>query len=162
MVFGVIIKSFQFLWASSCIANPEIESEDMLKAVLHALASSNNSETPFLVVLILTVWDDTPWNSASIRGHRNISTLIRIPNGHMRCVPTHRQSDDTAATPHRAKWPGEIVLISNEAHREQYLDQSKTHRILALAIQDVCQMTPALSEFFPRTNTSSQGTLPQN
>jgi hypothetical protein len=39
-VFGAIINSFQFRWTSSCIASPEYEHEDMLKAVLHALASS--------------------------------------------------------------------------------------------------------------------------
>ena len=39
-VFGAIINSFQFRWTSSCIANPEYEPENMLKAVLHALESS--------------------------------------------------------------------------------------------------------------------------
>ncbi len=67
----------------------------MLNAVQHALSSSDRSETPFLIVLILSVWDDIPWNSASIRGHKNMKTLIWIPTGHMRFVPVHRQSDDT-------------------------------------------------------------------
>jgi len=65
-VFGEIINSFQFRWISSCIANPEYEPGDMLKAVLHALASSERNETSFLLVLIILIWDDTPWNSASI------------------------------------------------------------------------------------------------
>ena len=64
LVFGAIIKSFQFRWTSSCIANPEKEFEDMLKAVLRALASSGSIDMPFLVVLILPVSDQTPWNSA--------------------------------------------------------------------------------------------------
>ena len=38
--FRAIINSFQFRWTSSCIANLEYEPEDMLKADLHALASS--------------------------------------------------------------------------------------------------------------------------
>ena len=54
-VFGAITDSFQFRWISSCIANPECEPEDMLKAVTHALASSESSATPFQVVLILPV-----------------------------------------------------------------------------------------------------------
>jgi hypothetical protein len=62
--FGAIINSFNFRWAGSCVANPEYEPEDMLKAVLHALASSESSETSFMVVLIHPVWDDAPWNSA--------------------------------------------------------------------------------------------------
>ena len=55
----------------------------------------------------------------------------------------------------------ELVLVSNEAGKEQYLDLSKIHIILAPAIQDVCQMTPALAKSFPRTNANSQGVLPQ-
>jgi len=93
------------------------------------------------------------------RGHRNKSTLIRIPTDHMRFVPTHRQSDDTTATLPPAKWPVEMVLLSNETGREQYLYQPMIHKITALAIQDVCQMTPELTKFFPRTNTNSQGAL---
>jgi hypothetical protein len=42
-VFGAIINSFKFRWSGYCIANPEYELEDMLKAVLHALASSESS-----------------------------------------------------------------------------------------------------------------------
>ena len=66
----------------------------MLKAVLHAPSSSEVHDTPFPVVLILLVWDDTPWNSAAVRGHHNMSTLIRIPAGHMRFVSAHKQSDE--------------------------------------------------------------------
>jgi len=36
---GAIIDSFLYLWTNSCIANPEYEPEDMLKTVLHAIAS---------------------------------------------------------------------------------------------------------------------------
>jgi hypothetical protein len=54
-VFGAIMNFFQFRWTSSCIVNLEYKLEDMLKAALCALASSESSETPFLVVLILLV-----------------------------------------------------------------------------------------------------------
>ena len=43
-----------------CIAIPEYEPKDILKAVLDALASSESLDTPFLVVLILPVWEDIP------------------------------------------------------------------------------------------------------
>jgi len=76
----------------------------MLKAVLHALSSSEVQDTPFLAVLILSVWEDTPWNSAAIRGHHNMSTLIRIPVGHMRFVPAHKQSDETIPVLSPVKW----------------------------------------------------------
>jgi hypothetical protein len=73
-IFGAVINSFLFRWTSSCIANPEYDLEDMLKAVLHALASSECTDIPFIVVIILPFWDDTytPWNSAAIRDHGNM------------------------------------------------------------------------------------------
>jgi hypothetical protein len=106
----------------------------MLKAVLHALTSSDSNEISFLVVLVLPLWNDTPWNAASIRDHRNMGTLIRIPVGHMRFVPTRRQSDDLTASLPPAKWPMEGVLISSEAARENCLDQARIRRILSRAI----------------------------
>ena len=39
-IFGATTDSFRYRWTGSCIANPEYEPEDMLKAVLHALSSS--------------------------------------------------------------------------------------------------------------------------
>ena len=77
--FGVVVNSFRFRRTSSCVATPEYYPEDMLKAVLHTLASSKCTYTPFLVVMILPVWDDTPWISTVIRDHGNMSTLIHIP-----------------------------------------------------------------------------------
>ena len=96
-IFGAITDSFLYRWTGSCIANPEYEPKDMRKAVLHALVSLELPNTPFLVVLILPVWEDTPWNSAAIRGQHNMSTLIRIPAGHMRFVLAYKESDE--ATP---------------------------------------------------------------
>ena len=90
-----------------------------------------------------------------------IYTLIRIPIGHMRFVLAHRQSVDMTATLPPAKWLVELVLISNKAGREKYLDLASIHKILSSAIQDVCHMTPALTKFFPRTNNTSPGALPQ-
>ena len=46
--FGAITDSFLSGWTGSCIANPKYELEDMLKAVLHSLASSVAPATPFL------------------------------------------------------------------------------------------------------------------
>jgi len=91
--FGAILDSL-YRWTASCIANPEYEPEDMLKVVLQALASSEYTDAPLLVVMVLPLWDDSPWTSKAIRGHTNMSTLIRIPAGHMRFVPAHKQADD--------------------------------------------------------------------
>jgi len=54
-MFGAITDSFRYRWTGSCIATTKYEPEDMLKAVLHALSSSEVRDTPFLVVLILPV-----------------------------------------------------------------------------------------------------------
>ena len=67
--FGAILNSFRYRWTASCMANPEYEPEDMLHAVLHALASSEHTYAPFLVVMTLPVWDDSPWTSQAIREH---------------------------------------------------------------------------------------------
>ena len=59
-VFGATTNSFRYRWTGSCIANPKYELEDILKAALHALSSSEVQDIPFLVVLILPVWEDAP------------------------------------------------------------------------------------------------------
>ena len=102
-VFGAIHNSYGYRWTGSCIGNPEYEQDDMRQAVLtlHALASSLETDTAFLAILILPVWEGTPWAAASIKGHQNIRTLIRIPAGHMRFVPWHQQSDSDPTTLHR-------------------------------------------------------------
>ncbi len=69
---------------------PEYEPDDILKAVLHALASFEYRDNPFLVAMILPVWDDTPCNVAAVRGHGNIITHNQIPAGQMRFVPAHK------------------------------------------------------------------------
>ena len=89
----------------------------MLKAVLHALSSSEAQDAPFLVVMILPIWEDIPGNSAVICDHHNMSTLIRIPAGHMRFVTAHKQSDEANPVLSPAKWPVDLVLIANDKGR---------------------------------------------
>ena len=86
----------------------------MLKAALHALASSESPNNPFLVVLFLPLWEDTPWNCSAIRGHHNMPTLIRIPAGQMRFVPAHKQSDEATSVLSLAKLPVNFFLIAND------------------------------------------------
>ena len=42
-----------------------------------------------------------------------MSTLIRIPAGHMRFVPAHKQSNEATHVLSLAKWPVDFVLIAN-------------------------------------------------
>ena len=95
----------------------------MLKAVIHALSSSESQDTSFLVVLILPVWEDIPWNSAAIRDHHNMSSLIRIPAGFMRFVFAHKQSDEADPVLSPAKWPVEFVLVTSDKGRETFVCQ---------------------------------------
>jgi len=73
-VFGALNDAFSYKLTGSCTANPEYDPEDMRKAILHALAASKDSTTPFRVVLVLPVWEDTPWYSAAIRSYPNLGT----------------------------------------------------------------------------------------
>jgi len=134
-VFGAIIDSFRYHWTGSCIANSEYKPEDMLKAVLHALGSSESLDTLFLVVMILLVWEDTPWNSTAIRGRHNMSNLIRIPAGHMRFVPAHKQSDEGTPVLSLAKRPLKFVLIiATDTFWETFVSHDRIHQILSPAI----------------------------
>ncbi len=102
----------------------------MRRAVLHALASSTDSQVPFLTVLVLPVWEDTPWNAASIRGHPNMTTLVCIPAGHFRFVPAHQRTDADTPAVSPARWPVELVLISNEEGRNHFLDHHRIDTVL--------------------------------
>ena len=115
--FGGLHDAFNYGLTGWCTANPEYDPGDGRKAILHALALSTDTTTPFLVVMVLPVWEDTPWYSAAIRSHASLETLIQIPAGHMRFVPAHKQTDsDTTSLP-PAKWLAELVLISSEEGR---------------------------------------------
>jgi len=101
---------FSYRLIGSCTANPKYDSGDMRRAILHALASSTETTTHLLVVMVLPIWEDTPWYSAAIRSHNNLETLIQIPAGHMRFVPAHKQANgDTTSLP-PAKWRVESIL----------------------------------------------------
>ncbi len=87
-----------------------------------------------MVVLILPIWEDSPWNSAAIRGHPTMSTLNRIPAGHMRFVPSHTQSDEASHVLSPEKWPLEFVLIDNAKGRETFNCHDRIQHILGPAI----------------------------
>jgi hypothetical protein len=97
VAFGALHKAFSYRLTGSCTANPEYDPEDMRKAVMHTLSSSEDNKTPFLVVLVLPVWEDTPWTSAGIRSHRNLKTLIQIPQ--TTCDSSQPINKRTAAQP---------------------------------------------------------------
>jgi len=88
--FGALHDSYSYRWTGSFPVTPKSEIDEMRKTVLQTLASPTDTLTIFLVVLFLPVWEDTPWNAASISDHENMTTLIHLPAGHMRFIPTHK------------------------------------------------------------------------
>ena len=140
--FGAIHDAFDFRWAGSCLCNPEYEPADMHKAVTHALACSESSETPLLVVLILQAWEDSPWQAESIRQHPHMETLLRLEKGHLKVIP-HDKQLDAALQPNLltpADWPVEMIIIANKKGRDAFLDTHRLHRILVPALREVCQV----------------------
>jgi len=98
--FEALHDAFSYRLTGSCTTNPEYDPGDMRKAILHALASFTYTTIPFLVLMALPAWEDTPWYSATIRSHVNLEKLIQIPAGHMRFVPAQKQTDgDTTSLP---------------------------------------------------------------
>ncbi len=65
-IFGALFDAYIYRWTSSCLANPEYEAADMRKTILHALDCATSSENPFLDVLILPAWEDSPWRTHDI------------------------------------------------------------------------------------------------
>ncbi len=78
-----------------------------------------------------------------------MSTLIRIPTGHMRFVSAHRQADDAFMELKPTKWLVYLVLIANDMEREAYLNNNRIQTIIAPVIQATCRLTPKETIFFP-------------
>ncbi len=58
--FGALHDAFNYCLTGSRTANPEYDPGDMRKAILHVLASFIDTTTPFLVIIVLPVWEGTP------------------------------------------------------------------------------------------------------
>jgi hypothetical protein len=115
----------------------------MIIAVIRTLSSSDNTDTSILVIIILSVRVDTPWNSASvIRRHENMSTSIELSSAYMRSVPANKQYDDATSSLSPVRWRVEIVIIFNEAGRDAFLNHDWIHTILSPAITTYFTTTP--------------------
>jgi hypothetical protein len=69
----------------------------------------------------------------------------------MRFVPAHKKSDSNITSLPPAKWPVELVLISNEEDKKQFVSLKRIHQILAPVLRSVCHMTANQLRFFPNT-----------
>ena len=64
-------------------------------------------------------------------------------------------SKQTATQPlyRRKKWLVELVIISNEAGRNQFVSMDRINQFLAPSLRNVCQMSTEQIKFFPNTRT---------
>jgi hypothetical protein len=92
-IFGAIYEVVSYRWTALCLANPEYEPVDMRKTILPALACATLSTNPFLVVLILLAWEDSPWRTHAILQHPNLTTLAHLPTNQLKFIPSHKQLD---------------------------------------------------------------------
>ena len=141
-------------WTCSCVANPEYVAADMRKAVRHAMESASY-DSPFLCLLVLPRWDDTPWRSADILSHENIEILASLAPRQMRFtpadVPPELQPPPSPLPP--AKWPVDFVLVANHAGRSRWLDIHKLQTIFVPALRQLCATPDQHIELFPNSHT---------
>ena len=69
----------------------------------------------------------------------------------MRYVPAHKQTDGDTSPLTPAKWPIELVLISNKEGRNQFVSKDRMNEILAPALRNACYMATKQLKFFPNT-----------
>ena len=152
--FGAIHDCHSYRWTGSCVANPEYIAADMRKAVRHALASASY-DSPFLCLLILPRWDDTPWRSADIISHENIEILASLAPRQMRFtpadVPPELHLPPSLLPP--AKWPVDFVIVANHAGRSRWLDIHKLQTIFVPALRQLCATPDQHIELFPNSHT---------
>ena len=73
----------------------------------------------------------------------------------MRFVPSHKQTDGDKSSLPPAKWHVELVLISNQEGRDQFVCMERIRQFLAPALRDTCQMSKEQLTFFPNPRTRS-------
>jgi hypothetical protein len=115
-ILGVLYAAFSYRWICSCLANSEYEPVDMRNTILHALACTTSSLNPFIVVLILPAWEDSPRRTRSILQHPNLTTLAHFPANHLTLITTHKQLYKKLKLSIRrpADWPVDLIIVANE------------------------------------------------
>jgi hypothetical protein len=143
VIFGAQDQAYSYRWTGSCLVVPEHEPADTIKAVLHALACSTSTESPLLVVMILTAWEDAPWRTRSILSHPNVTTIVQLKPNHLKFIPVSEQLDTNLdmtllrATDH----PIDVVVIADKEDKGAYLHPTRLQHILIPVILQACQDT---------------------
>jgi hypothetical protein len=121
----------------------------MPKAVLHSLASSEETRAPFLVILILSGLGRFPMDLVNgPRPHQHVYSHSHPGGTHaLRPIAQAVGRSDPNLSP--ARWPVDIVLIAKEKGREAFVDHSRIKKILAPAIVATCRLTPETIIFLP-------------
>ena len=123
----------------------------MRKTILHALACATAVANPFLVVLILPAWEDSPWRTHAILQHPNLTTLAHLPANQLKFIPSHKQLDKdlNLSTLRPADWPVDLIIIANEEGRQAYLHLDRLQNIIIPGLQQACQDTNLTITLFP-------------
>ena len=120
----------------------------MRKAVRHALESASY-DPPFLCLLVLPQWDDTPWRSADILSHECIEILASLPPYHMKFASEEACPELPSANPTPSSWPVDFVLVANRKGRDKWLDIHKLQTIFVPALRLHCAVPDHHIELFP-------------
>ena len=160
--FGAVVNSFAYRWTGSCVANPEYTAPDMRQAVEHAIRSSVTTDNPFLCLLTLPSWDDSPWRSAGLLSHKNVHHLLQVPHGRFRFVPATGHREETGVEPSSlppAEWAVDLLLVANAAGMSKYVDMSALEHTLVPALRHSCDFKDLHVELFPPGRGLQDGAL---
>ena len=122
------------------------------KTFLHAPACSISTGIPFLVVLILPAWEDSPWRKHSILSHPNIiTTTVHLNNfNQLEFILDNKQLDINLGISllRAANCPIDMIVIANK-EKKNYLHPTRLQHILIPGILQACQDTTKTISFFP-------------
>ena len=146
--FGARYNWFLYSWRGHCVANPEYEHEDMLKAMQHAIASANASPQPFSCVLVLPRWKDTPYRRQDILLHPNVKIVTGIEARHLKFVPADKEMAAPDPSQTSAHWAADIILVSNKAGF-QTIDWPRVKKELPVVLRQTAGSPDFYVSWFP-------------
>ncbi len=104
--------AYSYRWTNACPTGPEHEPAYIRNAVLHVLAYSASTDSPFLAILILTACEDTPRKTQSILFH----SIVHFSSNQLKFIPTIRRLCNNLNTTLRqaTDHPTYMVIIANK------------------------------------------------
>ena len=99
------------------------------------------NESPFLIVLLLPKWKDSPCRTHSILSHPNTCTLVRLNPNQLKFVPANKliYNNLSKLLLKAANRSIYIVIVANTDGRKNYLHPNHLQHILIPDILRACQ-----------------------